>query len=88
LCNYIVIDPDGMKDLLKKYMEKLLNEENAWDEIVDREIKEGPCPRITEKEVFKAVNEMKRAKIVVEAVGVRKNRLRWFRYVERKDEDD
>ena len=40
-------------------MERLLNVENDWDEIVECAEVEGPCEYITEMEVEKAIRQMK-----------------------------
>ena len=39
----VVSDADGIKDIWKKYMEKLLNVENDWDGDVDCPEVMGPC---------------------------------------------
>jgi hypothetical protein len=38
----LVLDEEGRKSIWKEYMEKLLNEENEWDQDVSCEKKEGP----------------------------------------------
>ena len=43
-------------------MEKLLNEENEWDEVVDADKIEGPELEISEDEVRKAIKKMKNGK--------------------------
>ena len=59
----IVIDSDGIKDAWKKYIEKLLNEENEWDD-VGCEKTEGPSCRFVKEEVEKALKKMKKGKVV------------------------
>ena len=44
-------DVDGMKNIWRKYMEKLLNIENVWDGEVDCPEVMGPCCLISEEEV-------------------------------------
>ena len=44
---------------LCRLMERLLNAENNWDEIVECAEVEGPCECITETEVEKAIRQMK-----------------------------
>jgi len=58
----IVVDGDEIKGIWKGYMEKLLNEENEWDNSTACEEKEGPCCRITQEEVRKALESMKKGK--------------------------
>ena len=48
-------DADGMKNIWRKYMEKLLNVENYWDGNVDCPEVMGPCCLITEEEVAAAI---------------------------------
>ena len=45
----VVSDADGMKNLWRKYMEKLLNVKNDWDGEVDCPEVMGPCCFISEK---------------------------------------
>ena len=58
----MIVDEKGIKDSLKEYMEKLMNEENEWDHGILAEVKEGPadCMRIIE--VVAALKKMKRHK--------------------------
>ena len=46
---------ENLKKRWKAYMEKLLNEENEWDEIIDVDKMEGPQQVITVEEVRKAI---------------------------------
>ena len=46
----------------KKYMERIMNEENEWDQNVKTELVEGPVERISREEVVKAIREMKAGK--------------------------
>ena len=43
----------------RKYMEKLLNEENTWDNATTCENVEGPCELIRRDEILKALNQIK-----------------------------
>ncbi|KAA3670323.1 uncharacterized protein DEA37_0010186 [Paragonimus westermani] len=43
----------------KEYMEKVMNEENEWDGIVDVEIMQGPMDMVTREEVMNAIKAMK-----------------------------
>jgi len=36
----VIVDEKGIKDSWKKYMEKLMNEENEWDHGISVEVKE------------------------------------------------
>ena len=58
----IVIDNIGIKKTWKDCMEKLLNEENTWDNDVFCEKIEGPSCRITRTEVEKALKKTKKGK--------------------------
>ena len=55
----IVTDSSGVKDIWQRYMEKLLDVENDWDKEVECDSVQGPCCRITEEEVAKALKQMK-----------------------------
>ena len=51
----VVSDADGMKNIWRKYMEKLLNVENDWDGEVDCPEVMGPHCLIMEEEVAAAI---------------------------------
>ena len=51
----VVSDADGMKNIWRKYMEKLLNVENDWDGEVDCPEVMGPRCLISEEEVAPAI---------------------------------
>ena len=54
----VIVDEKEIKDLFKKYMEKLVNEENEWD---DR-IMAGPANYVRSGEVAAALKKIKRHK--------------------------
>ena len=58
----IVFDSNKIKGIWKDYMEKLLNEENVWDNETVCEKTEGPGCHITREEVAKALRKMKPGK--------------------------
>ena len=43
----------------KEHMEKIMNEENAWDHKVDAGMVEGPVEKVSRKEVREAIRKMK-----------------------------
>ena len=55
----VVSDADGMKNIWRKYMEKLLNVENDWDGEVDCPEVMGPHCLISEEEVATAIKGLK-----------------------------
>ena len=55
----VVSDADGMKNILMKYMENLLNVENDWDGEVDCPEGMGPHCIIPEEEVAAAIKGLK-----------------------------
>ena len=55
----VVSDADGMKNIWRKYMEKLLNVENDWDSEVDCPEVMGPHCLISEEEVAAAIKGLK-----------------------------
>jgi len=58
----LVVDEEKVKDTWKQYMEKLMNEENTWDNNTASQRKEGPCCRINQDEVRKALRSMRKNK--------------------------
>jgi len=58
----VIVDEKGTKDSWKKYMEKLMNEENERDHRISAGIKEGPADCIRIDEVAAALKKMKRHK--------------------------
>ena len=58
----MTVDEKGIKDSWKKYMEKLMNEENEWDHGISAEVK-GPADCIRIGEVVAALKKMKRHKV-------------------------
>ena len=55
----VVSDADGMKDIWRKYMKKLLNVENDWDGDVDCHGVMGRGCLISEEEVAAAIKGLK-----------------------------
>ena len=60
----VVSDADGMKNIWRKYMEKLLNVENEWDGELDCPEVMGPCSLISEEEDVAAIKGAKMGKAV------------------------
>ena len=58
----VVFDADGMKNIWRKYMEKLLNVENDLYGDVDRLEVMGPCCLILEEEVAAGIKGLKMGK--------------------------
>ena len=52
----------AVKDVLKCCMEKLMNEENQWDNEVTNDRKERPSVRIDRSEIEQALKRMKKHK--------------------------
>ena len=46
----------------KEHMERIITEENEWDQNEKAELVEGPVIRVSQEEVLKAIREMKVAK--------------------------
>ena len=46
----------------KEHMERIMNEENAWDHKVDAAMVEGPVEKVSRKEVREAIRKMKQGK--------------------------
>ena len=43
----------------KEHMERIMNEENAWDHKMDAAMVEGPVEKVSRKEVREAIGKMK-----------------------------
>ena len=48
----------------KEHMERIMNEENAWDHKVDAAMVEGPVEKVSRKEGREAIRKMKHGKAV------------------------
>ena len=46
----------------KEHMERIMNEENEWDQRVEANLVEGPVERVSREEVVEAIGEMKAGK--------------------------
>ena len=57
----IVIEKDRGK-LWKEHMEKIMNVENKWDQMVEADMVKGPVEGVTGEEVMEAMNKMKLGK--------------------------
>ena len=55
----LAFSEDDRKRVWKEHMEKIMNEENVWDQVTDADMVEGPIERITPAEVLKAIKVMK-----------------------------
>ena len=54
----LIVDEVGIKEAWKHRMEKLMNEENIWDQEDVCERKEGPACTITKEEVKRSLRQM------------------------------
>jgi len=57
-----LLENDEVKKVWRKYMDKLLNEENTWDNATTCENVEGSCELIRRDEILKALRMMKKGK--------------------------
>ena len=58
---HVVSEKDRGK-LWKKHMEKIMNVENEWDQMIEVDMVEGPVEGVTDEEVMEAMNKMKLGK--------------------------
>ena len=58
----MLIGNDQVKEEWRKYKEKLLNEENTWDNVTTCENVVGPGELIRRDEILKALRMMKKGK--------------------------
>ena len=56
----LVTGEENLRKVWKKYMEKLLNEENEWDGQTEADKVVGPQPEIMQKEVEIAMKKMEK----------------------------
>ena len=54
----LAFSEDDRKRVWKEHMEKIMNEENVWDQVTDADMVEGPIERITPAEVLKAIKRL------------------------------
>ena len=50
------------RQVWKEHMEKIMNIENAWDQLTEAEVVEGPIESVTRREVAEAIQKMKPGK--------------------------
>ena len=58
----LVVSEKDRGKLWKEYMEKIMNVENEWDQMVEADMVEGPVEGVTDEEVMEAMNKMKLGK--------------------------
>jgi len=58
----VLVENDQVREEWRKYMEKLLNEENTWDDTTTCEKVKGPSELIRRDEISKALRLMKKGK--------------------------
>ena len=58
----IGFSPEDRCKIWKEHMERIMNEENAWDHKVEAAMVEGPVEKISHKEMREAIRKMKRGK--------------------------
>ena len=46
----------------KEHMEKIMNEENEWDNMVETDLVEGPVEKVVRDEIVEAIQSMKSGK--------------------------
>ena len=46
----------------KEHMEKIMNEENEWDRMVETHLVEGPVEKVAHNEIVEAIQSMKSGK--------------------------
>ena len=55
----LVVSEKDRAKLWKKHMEKIMNVENEWDQMINADMVEGPVEGVTHEEVMEAMNKMK-----------------------------
>ena len=59
----VLVENNEVKKEWRKYMEKLLNEKNTWDNTTTSEKVERPCELIRRDEILKPLRMMKKGKV-------------------------
>ena len=59
----LVVSEKDRGKLWKEHMEKIMNVENEWDQMVEVDMVEGPVEGVTGEEVVEAMNKMKLGKV-------------------------
>ena len=52
----VIVDSEGIKTIWRHYMEKMLNEENKWDQNVAADANDGPACVLDKEEVIRALS--------------------------------
>ena len=55
----LVVSEKDRRKQWKEHMEKIMNVENEWDQMVEADIVEAPVKGVTDEEVMEALNKMK-----------------------------
>ena len=55
------IEEDRAK-IWKEHMEKIMNEENEWDSMVETDLVEGPVEKVVRNEIVEAIQSIKSGK--------------------------
>ena len=58
----LVVSEKDRGKLWKEHMEKIMNVENEWDQVVEVDMVEGPVEGVTDEKVMEAMNKMKLGK--------------------------
>ena len=58
----LVVSEKDRGKLWKEHMEKIMNVENEWDQMVEADVVEGLVEGVTDEEVIEAMNKMKLGK--------------------------
>jgi len=64
-----LLENDEVKKVWRKYIDKLLNEENTWDNATTCENVEGSCELIRRDEILKALRMMKSSQAYSNYIG-------------------
>ena len=60
----LLVSEEQVSDRWREYFEKLLNEENEWNDDLSAEYVEGPADMISKEEVRQAIQDLKVRKAV------------------------
>ena len=61
----LVVSEKDRGKLWKEHMEKIMNVEKEWDQMVEADMVEGPVEGVTDEEVMEAMSKIKLGKAAV-----------------------
>ena len=70
------IEEDRAK-IWKEHMERIMNEKNKWDCMVETDVVEGPVEKVAHNEIVEAIQSMKSGKAIGTSGECGDDRCKW-----------